>query len=265
MQNQACRSVSVLGTVLTVLSLPAAAAEGAAGAGNGGRSGWDVTLDGGVGVAPRYEGSNRAKVSPAGSADIVYDQGTFFAGNGGIGTTPVRLGNFRLATALGYNGGRLEKDDRAELHGLGNVKHSFLVGAAATYTLGFLEFGATAARGFTGAYGTTVDFSMGTEAPVTESLTLSGAVHAKWADDQHMRHFFGVTPLQAAASGKRAFDAGAGFQAVGFGLDGVYALCGGWALTGAMGSDWLIGDAGKSPVTQRRLQLSGRLGVRYSF
>ncbi|MDR3435829.1 MipA/OmpV family protein [Telmatospirillum sp.] len=226
---------------------------------------WDVTLATGGVFSPRYEGSNRTTVSGGGLANASYDKGTFFFGMSGIGVKPIKGDNYGVTVALGYNGGRDEKDDRRNLRGLGDVDCSLLGNVSGEYTLGPVTFGLDVARALSGKYGTTADLSVGSGVPVTETVTLNGAVHTKLADADHMRNFFGVSTRQSAASGKRAFTPDAGVKSVGLSVNAVYQVTKSWAFSSTVATDWLVGDAGRSPVTVKRAQISGNLGVVYSF
>lgn len=87
----------------------------------------------------------------------------------------------------------------------------------------------------------------------------------KYANSSYQQSYFGVSAAQSAASGLKAFQPTAGFNtaqlgvAAGFPLsERVYAFSG-------VSLQRLLGDAAKSPITQKKQQLTGFLGAVYSF
>jgi outer membrane protein len=226
---------------------------------------WNVTVGAGVGFGTAYEGSDKTEVSPVPIIDVNYKDGMFFAGTQGIGVTPIQTENGSLSVALGYGGGRDEKDDRKNLRGLGDVDSSALGIVSGEYNVGPITLGASVQSGLGGDYGTTGDFSIGTGYPVTEKLMISGDVHAAWASGDHMENYFGVSQKQSTASGKKKFDAGSGIKSYGTSLGANYQISENWAAFADVSVDQLTGDAADSPVSVEDTQVGGFVGVGYSF
>ena len=65
-----------------------------------------------------------------------------------------------------------------------------------------------------------------------------------------MRSLFGVTPVQAAASGYPAFTPGSGFKDVTCGLNGHYRIAARWSVVANVSYKRLIGDAADSPIVR---------------
>jgi MipA family protein len=226
---------------------------------------WNVTVGAGAAFGPAYEGSDKTEFSPAPVIDVIYKDGLFFAGTQGIGTTVINTDDAKLSFALGYGGGRDEKDDRKNLLGLGDIDSSALGVVSGEYNVGSVTFGASVQSGLGGDYGTTGDFSIGSGYPVTEKLMISGDVHTSWASDDHMKNYFGVSSSQSTRSGKSRFTAESGFKSYGVSLGANYQISETWAAFANIGVDQLIGDAADSPVSVEDTQVGGFIGVGYSF
>lgn len=78
------------------------------------------------------------------------------------------------------------------------------------------------------------------------TLTLSG--NLRWADDDQMQSYFGVSSRQAARSGNARFDAGSGFSDAGLAARLDWSFAEHWILSGRVGYTRLLGDAADSPL-----------------
>jgi MipA family protein len=85
------------------------------------------------------------------------------------------------------------------------------------------------------------------------------------ADATYMNSYYGVSAETAAATGRPAFDAGAGVTSVRLGLGFTAALTSRWIAFGGAGATRLLGDAAASPLTQRQTALSATLGIAYRW
>lgn len=226
---------------------------------------WSVTVGAGAGFGPAYEGSDKTEFSPVPVVDARYKDGLFFVGTQGIGTTPINTEDGSLSFAVGYGGGRDEKDDRKNLRGMGDIDSSALGIVSGEYNIGHVTLGASVQSGLGGDYGTTGDFSIGSGYPVTEKFMISGDVHTAWASGDHMENYFGVSQKQSTASGKKRFDAGSGFKSYGASLGANYQISDNWAAFADVSVDQLTGDAADSPISVEDTQVGGFIGVGYSF
>jgi outer membrane protein len=226
---------------------------------------WNVTVGAGGGFGPAYEGSDKTEFFPVPVVDVRYKDGLFFAGTQGIGTTVIDNDDANLSFALGYGGGRDEKDDRKNLRGLGDVDSSALGIVSGEYNLGPVTLGASVQSGLGGDYGTTGDFSVGSGYPISDKLMISGDIHTAWASGDHMENYFGVSQKQSTSSGKKRFDAESGIKSYGVSLGANYQISEKWAAFADVGVDQLTGDAADSPVSVEDNQINGFVGVGYSF
>lgn len=90
----------------------------------------------------------------------------------------------------------------------------------------------------------------------------------RWADNDYMDAYYGVTPAVAATTGLTAFDPGGGIHAVGATAGMRLDVGGGFAIHGYARYDRLMNDAADSPIVTSlgsRHQWGGGLGLSYSF
>ncbi|EUM14681.1 hypothetical protein L465_02091 [Enterobacter sp. BIDMC 29] len=93
------------------------------------------------------------------------------------------------------------------------------------------------------------------------TLGLTGS----WGSGKYMQTYHGVNAAQSAASGFARHDAGAGIYAWSMNLDWTYRLTSRWSVLTSAGVTQLTGDAGDSPIVQRKTSPTGSLKVTYSF
>jgi outer membrane scaffolding protein for murein synthesis (MipA/OmpV family) len=98
-----------------------------------------------------------------------------------------------------------------------------------------------------------------------EQFIFGADLSATWADDNHMKSYFGVTSAQSARSGLRRYDAKSGFKRIDASASVSYLMTENWTLTGAGGVGFLIGDAKESPISKKDIQPFAMLGVSYTF
>jgi MipA family protein len=236
------------------------------------QQGWSFTLGGGFGSGPAYEGAKKTEFSPVPVAEAQWRSGdawgtTLFAGTGqGVGIGFGEEDGITFGAAFSYGGGRKEKDD-SRLRGLGDVKAGVTGGVFIEVPVGPLGFRIDTQTDLTEDSGTVVNFGVGAGVPITEALSLGANVSAAWADSDHMDAYFSISPRQAARSraGLRRFDAKAGFKSVSAGVDATYAFNPALSLTLSAGIVQLIGDAAKSPISEKDVQPTYSLTLVYTF
>ena len=108
--------------------------------------------------------------------------------------------------------------------------------------------------------------------PLSRKAAVGLFASAEHVGDGYARAYFGVTPVQAAASGLPAYDADGGWKSYTIGALGTYALTGdllhGFKLVAGGTYKRLLGDFGESPVVSvagDRDQWMGAVGIAYTF
>lgn len=165
--------------------------------------------------------------------------------------TPTRA--FTLRVGGGYRFGR-DADDNSALRGMGDVDGQGI----ARLTLASEP---TNPRGFGTSYGLkyeadvtdqtngeTLTLFAAHATPLSDRLTLTLSGDLRWADEDEMQAYFGVSQAQAARSGHARYDAGAGLSDAGLAARLDWSFADHWVLSGKLGYTRLLGDAADSPL-----------------
>ena len=225
---------------------------------------WNITLGLDAGYSPRFEGAEHYHFMPIPYGSISY-AGLGSLGPQGMTANIVKAGGLRAGLLVGYSGGRDQNDD-PHLRGLGNISGSLQMGGFAAYEWNSFELKAQARQAVTHA-GNGLTGSLGlayTLRPASGWLVKLGPQLA-FADDDHMKKFFGVTAGQSGTSGLQAYTPNGGLQDVAIGLNATYQLTNHWLLFGIARVSEIIGDAADSPIVQSKDQAFGGIGIAYHF
>ena len=254
------------GAVLAILATPALAA--------GQRQGNVLTLGGGVGVAPRYSGSDKSRVTAAQVVDYAMENGFFISTTRGLGYGN-RVGNLDYSAALSYRAGRKDRDVSSDsiasgsdyLRGMGDVKGSAVVVPGLGYRItDWLNVQLQAEVPVSERdNGEAVHFGIASPLYTSPENSVTLALTGSWGSSKYMQTYYGVSAAQSAASGFARNDAGSGIYAYSLNLDWTHKLTSRWSLLAAAGVTQLTGEAGDSPIVQRKTSPVGSLKVTYSF
>ena len=254
------------GAVLALLATPALAA--------GQRQGNVLTLGGGVDVAPRYSGSDKSRVTAAQVVDYAMANGLFISTTRGLGYGN-RVGNLDYSAALSYRAGRKDRDVSSDsiasgsdyLRGMGDIKGSAVVVPGLGYRItDWLNVQLQAEVPFSERdNGEAVHFGIASPLYTSSENSVTLALTGSWGSSKYMQTYYGVSAAQSAASGFARHDAGSGIYAYSLNLDWTHKLTSRWSLLAAAGVTQLTGEAGDSPIVQRKTSPVGSLKVTYSF
>ncbi len=230
---------------------------------------WQV--DAGLAVEPRplYEGSARYRALVGPVFDVRYKDLAFLSAGEGLGVNVLRGDNFRAGVAIGYDMGRLARDDLDHLKGLGDVGTSATVKLFGSYVISKalpLVFRGDVRQFTGGAGGLEGDLQIYTPLPgSSEKLVLFAGPSLTFADRTHLQRLFGVNPNQALASGYENYSAHGGLESAGFGFTAIRIINTHWLIVGNLAANRLLGSAADSPITQTRLQAVGVLAFAYKW
>ncbi|HGH4599995.1 MipA/OmpV family protein [Enterobacter hormaechei] len=254
------------GAVLALLATPALAA--------GQRQGNVLTLGGGVDVAPRYSGSDKSRVTAAQVVDYAMANGLFISTTRGLGYGN-RVGNLDYSAALSYRAGRKDRDVSSDsiasgsdyLRGMGDIKGSAVVVPGLGYRItDWLNVQLQAEVPVSERdNGEAVHFGIASPLYTSPENSVTLALTGSWGSSKYMQTYYGVSAAQSAASGFARHDAGSGIYAYSLNLDWTHKLTSRWSLLAAAGVMQLTGEAGDSPIVQRKTSPVGSLKVTYSF
>lgn len=256
----------VPGALLALLATPTLAAEPP--------QGTTLTLGGGVGVAPRYSGSDENRVSTALVLDYSMRNGFFVSSTRGLGYGN-SLGNLDYSAALSYRTGRKDhnvdsdtmSDGSDHLRGMGNVKGS---------ALGVVGLGYKLTNWLSAQLQAEVPFSQRDNGAALHFAIVSPLYHSpknsvtlgltsSWGTNDYMQTYYGVSAAQSAASGFTQYHAGSGIYACSLNLDWTHNFTESWSVVADAGYTQLAGDARNSPIVQRKASPTGSLTVTYRF
>ncbi|SEL09715.1 Outer membrane scaffolding protein for murein synthesis, MipA/OmpV family [Kosakonia sacchari] len=254
------------GAVLALLATPILAAEL--------KPGNELTLGGGVDVAPRYSGSDESRVTTALVLDYAMTNGFFVSTTRGIGYGN-NIGKLNYSTALSYRTGRKDhnvdsdaiSDGSDDLRGMGDVKGSALGVPALGYEVtDWLNVQLQAEVPISQrSNGEALHFSIISPFYKSAKNSVTLALTGSWGTSKYMQTYYGVSASQSAASGFSRYDAGSGIYAWSMNMDWTHKLNEDWSVVAAAGFTQLAGDARNSPIVQRKASPTGSLKVTYSF
>lgn len=260
--------------VIAVLSAKSAHAEDAKPGAKAAATENTLIIGAGAAFGPRYSGSDQNMAGPILLLDYSTPSGFFASTMRGLGYGST-IGNFNYSAALGYRGGREEKDESdfgfssgsTRLRGMGDIKGS----ASAILSLGYtpvewLNLSVTADLALSQRNNGNA-FHFGASSPFysagNDKLTL--AATASVGDSKYMQTYYGVTGLQHRNSGYRAFKPKSGLYEVNASLSWEHSFDTHWALETMAGVTRLQGDAAKSPLASRRLSPNAAVYVTYTY
>jgi outer membrane scaffolding protein for murein synthesis (MipA/OmpV family) len=240
---------------------------------------WSLSLMAGALRVPDFEGSRTSHNQFAIGFEASYrteDFGTFSAGRKGLSWAPIETGTLRAGLALDGDDGREEHNPSGFWHlasrpgaerlkGLGRLSSTPMLGVFAEKQFLGISASAKFSRATRDNRGSLVQLGLARPIPLGEKLTTTPSLSLTWADDQYMQAHYGVTAGQAAASHCPAFQAKAGIKSVDASLLTTYPLNKNWSLLQLIGLSHLTGDAGHTPITEKRTLLSTAIGISYAF
>lgn len=229
----------------------------------------DISIGGGAGIAPDYEGSDDYKFVPIPFANLALDNGMFVNLQGlTVKANLIPSQTWRLGPMYNYRASRSRVDSN-RVDDMQNVSDANEIGGFAGFDYNnwfvFLEFLADTGDAHDGWLGTARG---GYNYVASKSWTLSFGLSTTYADDDYMSTYFGVDDADAVRSGLRTFNADEGLKDVGFDLGIASQFTDHWSGRFIGNYKLLINDADESsPVTNEgsQHQLFGGLLVVYTF
>jgi MipA family protein len=249
---------------------------------------WTVSVGLGVISAPEYEGASKRSTSLLPDLNVKYstqDFGSFALGSKSRGLSWTMIDKEAYSVGIGIQGDGGRKDNKngnglqpgsKRLLGMGEIKPSFEMTAFGHVVLG-VPFILQVAKGLGDGKADTKDFSIkgpggarvefSSEIPIeiSKSFSLSISPGVSWADSKFTQTYFGVTAAQAARTGFKEFKAKGGIRSINLGVGANYKFDSHWSANAFANYSQLRGDAGKSPLVQKKGQATVSLGAAYEF
>ncbi|MFO2464355.1 MipA/OmpV family protein [Pseudomonas sp. 15FMM2] len=237
---------------------------------------WQYSLSAGVANLPRYSGSNERMTAPLLGAEVISPWGIFLDTDRGLGWG-YEGQRASFSAYVGASAGRKDKKKSGHagsdrLQGMGEIKSRPQLGISASYSLGSAILGATLEHALeqddkkdSGKAFTSLELSIGTLLYKGDYGSLDASLNSRFGDGNYVQTWYGVTPGQATRSRFHAFDAKGGLVSRGLNLTWNLPISEHTQFTTLLDMHYLSGDAGKSPIVERRLQTSVMGVLKYTF
>jgi outer membrane protein len=229
----------------------------------------DISVGGGIGIAPDYEGSEDYEAVPVPFADVKFGNGMYVKLLGlNLRANLIPSDMWRLGPVYNYRAKRddVENDAVDDMKEVSDANELGIFGGF-EYNNWFvsLEFLADTANAHEGW---TSKLKGGYNWVINNSWALSIGASTTYADDDYMQTYFGVTAADAARSGLSQYNADSGIKDIGIDLGLNWMITQNWSAKGIASFTQLVGDADDgSPVVDQGSegQFFGAALVVYSF
>jgi outer membrane scaffolding protein for murein synthesis (MipA/OmpV family) len=224
-------------------------------------SDWSFEFGGGALLLPSYVGAASTKVLPLPWVDLHYKDRVFLSPISGLGVNLIAVPGVRLGVTLLPDLGRsASSSDR--LRGWGDIGAGVdLKVFGQLRVVGPIAVLAGVRRQLGAGNGTVVDAGLTGTLPLLRRLFVSATGTVTWANARYTRSYFGVDADQSAAALSHGsvvptFAAGAGLRDTSLALLASFRIDQHWSVNSIARAEVLLGDASRSPLTERRLQLT---------
>ncbi len=266
--------------VFLVLATKVHAQETGAGVGSV-RSGWNVSVGGGLIVAPAFVGARTYSLLAVPDIRVTYKDLFFANVRDGIGYALVNVGGWRIGPVVSYAFSRSEKkggsifqvagSGTSALQGMGDVDGTVSLGGFVEYSLKPYKIQLHLHKGVTGHEGFTAEGRAGYGGVLTYNgppVIYSFGPHIKFGDQKFTNAYWGISPEQSARTGLEQYHAAAGITAYGVNAFVLMPLTKAVSISAIAGFDRLAPVVADSPLVRVRgsvNQAMGGLFVNYGF
>lgn len=269
--------IQVASAAIALLTATPLRAQPAEALGDAPPRGFSGTVRAAVFSLPRFEGSRTSDAALQLDVQLRYRTsglGTFSAGTRGVAWR-ADGDNWSAGLAASRHGRRddVSRDERGDRVRVGGERLPEMgdIDDGTAYTLhgglrvGGLPLHARAMKISGTRGGVLLNLGADLEWRPSGRLRLSATPSATWADGEYMQSHFGVPSARPAAGMRGPFEAGAGFKSVQVGVGLAHPLSTGWTLGGGVMLKRLVGDAARSPLTERKTQALAHLALTHDF
>ena len=213
------------------------------------RNDLDVTVGGGIGLSPRFEGAKTDGLQPLPYIDASWHDRVFLSTDDGLGVNLLNKHGFYTGPFVWISDGR-RAGSSDHLNGLSDVHTVAIGGLFARYEFNdaFDIFGRVHHDLARDRRGLTADIGAELDLPVTDTLIAGLKTTATWAQGDALQPLFGITPAEAESSGFAAFSPGNGWRDVTVEPSLTLLLDEHWALTGLVTYERLLPAVSRSPL-----------------
>ena len=230
---------------------------------------WDVIAGVATSSKPAYSGASQYEATGGPVLNIRYRNRAFISSGEGLGANLFVGKHYRVSLAVGLDLGRRMAWHYATLHGLGDIPRAPFFKLAGTYVISKrlpILLRADIRKIAGGAAGLVGDLDIYSPLPgSSRTLVMFAGPSVTIADRKHLETSYGISPRQALASGYPMFAAHGGLEAAGFGFSATRFFTRHWLGNFDVAASELLGSAGRSPIVERRTQLTLALSVAYRW
>lgn len=229
-----------------------------------------LTIGGGVAVAPEYSGADKNRALPLVFVDYQRADGFFASSFRGLGYQS-SVDQLNFSAALAFDAGRKEKRENIfsgsdKLKGMGDISPSAIAKLGLGYDLGPFSLSMGANLALTKRdYGNTYNFGLSMPLNVSKDDTITLSAEASYGDRKHAQTYYGVTAAQSQRSGYAAYQPKGGFEQTELSVNWMHKVDAHWSVRTLLGVSHLMGDAAKSPLTQKKTTPMAAATINYTF
>lgn len=221
-------------------------------------------------VQPVYDGAHAYRISGGPVINIQYRDRAFFSTGDGLGVNILHGKHYQVGFSLAYDLGRKEKDDLANLHGMGNISAAPVVKAFGSWAISkyFPMVLRVDVRQFVGgAQGLVGDAGVYIPLPgSSKTFVMFAGPSITMATHHYLQTLYGVSAEQSAASGHPVYDIPhAGTSAAGVGFSATKFITEHWLINADMAINQIRGSPAHSPLVERRTQRVLALSMNYTW
>src|SRR5882757_1107316 len=218
---------------------------------------WRVILGIAAEVQPVYDGSRAYRVQGGPVINIHYRDVAYVSSGEGIGFNFLRGDHYQVGIGLTYDFGRREKDDFANLHGMGDISAAPVGKLYASWVLSrkFPLILRVDARQFMGgAEGAVGDAGVYLPLPgSSKTFVMFAGPSITFGTTHYLQTLYGVTPRQSLASGHPVYDIPhSGTVAAGVGFSATKFVTRHLLLNVDAAINQIRGSAAHSPIVEQR-------------
>lgn len=184
----------------------------------------------------------------------------------GLGLEVTRSDTYRISLGLRLDSGRQDSSSPA-LAGMGNIKRTVRARASAIWNFEpqWELRVAWTIDAFGRGGGNLVETKLQHDWPISSDLYLTSGVTVALGGPTYMQTYFGVTPEQAARSGYPVYEPDTSLRDLALFTSLRWDFSDDWVGTAGIGWTRMLGDAARSPLTQRRDAWSASAGIGWRF
>jgi outer membrane scaffolding protein for murein synthesis (MipA/OmpV family) len=230
---------------------------------------WDVVAGIATSAQPVYSGASQYVGSGGPVINIRYRNRVFLSSGEGLGGDVLSGKHYRVSLSVGLDLGRRMSWHYSTLHGLGDIPRAPFFKLSGTYVISrslpiLLRGDIRKIAG--GAAGLVGDLDVYTPLPgSSRKLVMFAGPSVTFADRKHQQTVYGISARQALQSEYPRFAAHGGLEAAGFGFSATRFFTPHVLANTNLAVSELLDSAGRSPIVERRTQVSFSMSVEYRW